>query len=139
MPLNTVASKSHEVSGQTKMEDCRIESTDVERTGDFGKGISLTKRDGVVTLECIDDAMQVESRTASERMGFAKQQRMIVKTQEEGLRLAENGRHPQSPVSKSGPILVCTLYSGVAHCKIGAAGGVGRFSNSPLSKYFAGY
>lgn len=43
------------------------------------------------------------------------------------------------PVSKSGPILVYMLYSGVAHCKIGAAGGVGRFSNSPLSKYFAGY
>lgn len=37
MPLNTVASKSHEVSGQTKMEDCRIESTGVERAGDLGK------------------------------------------------------------------------------------------------------
>lgn len=37
MSLSTVASKSHEVSGQTKMEDRRIESTDVERTGDLGR------------------------------------------------------------------------------------------------------
>lgn len=37
------------------------------------------------------------------------------------------------PVSKSGPILDYMLYSGVAHCKIGAAGGVGRFSNSTPS------
>lgn len=55
-----------------------------------------------------------------------------------GLGLAEMGVILlKSLVSKSGPIpsLHRYTYSGVAHCKIGAAGGVGGFSNSRLSKY----
>lgn len=37
MSSKVAASKCHEVSGQTKMEDGKIESTGVERTGDRGE------------------------------------------------------------------------------------------------------
>lgn len=49
----------------------------MERAGDPGKA-GVKKRDGVVTAERIDDAMRVESRTASQGVGFAKRQRDVV-------------------------------------------------------------
>ena len=58
---------------------------------------------------------------------------MIVRAEDVRLRLA--GIAVILSLPKCGPILVYIQYFGVAHCKIGAAGGVGRFSNSTLSKY----
>lgn len=73
-------------------------------------------------------------------MGFAKQQRMNVKTQEEGLRLAENGRHSRSPGFQEWP------YSRL-HAVLGRSALQNRssrwgwqvFYNGKLSIYFAGY